>query len=60
MTYLVICHEAPSEDAHLLVERNLVHRVGQVGALAIDDVLEVLCKACIERVQVDLAVNDLE
>lgn len=50
MTYLVICHKAPSEDAHLLVERNLVHRVGQVGALAIDDVLEVLCKACIERV----------
>ena len=50
MTYLVVCHEAPSEDTYLLVERNLVHRVWQVGALAIDDVLEVLCKACIERV----------
>ena len=60
MTYLVVCHEAPSEDAYLLVERNLVHWVWQVGALAIDDVLEVLGKPCIERVQVDFAVNHLE
>ena len=41
-TYLVIGHESPGEDADLLVEGDLVDAGWQVGAVHVDDVLEVL------------------
>lgn len=40
--YLVDCHKSPEENADLLVEGDHVHRVGQVGQLGVDYVLEKL------------------
>ena len=59
-TYLVISHESPGEDADLLVERDLVDAGGQVGAVHVDDVLEVLREAEVERLQVALALHDFQ
>lgn len=42
VTYLVIGHESPGEDADLLVEGDLVDAGRQVGAVHVDYVLEVL------------------
>ena len=57
LTYLVIGHQTPRENAHLLVEGYLVDRVGQVGALRVNYVLKVLAEAIVERIQVYLAMH---
>ena len=41
-TYLVVGHETPCKDAYFLIERDLVDTTGQVSAVAVNDVLEVL------------------
>ena len=60
MTYLIIGHESPREYADLLIERDLIDAARQVGAVAVNDVLEVLAKADVEWLQVDLALHNLQ
>lgn len=60
LTYLIIGHKAPCEDANLLIEWNLVDTAWQVGAVRVDNVLEVLAEANIEWLQINLALNNLE
>ena len=60
MTYLIIGHKSPREYANLLIERDLIHAAWQVGAVAVNDVLEVLAKADVEWLQVDLALYNLQ
>ena len=60
LTYLVISHEAPCEYANLLVKRNLIDTAWQVGAVRVNNVLEVLAEAHVKRFQIDLALHNLE
>lgn len=60
MTYLIVCHESPREDAYFLVERDLADRVGQVRSVAVNYVLKVLGKAFVQGIQIHLAVYDSE
>ena len=60
LTYLVIGHEAPSEDANLLIKRNLIDTAWQVGAVSVNNVLEVLAEANVKRLQIDLALHNLQ
>jgi len=57
---LIVGHETPRKDADLLIEGNLVDAAGQVRAMAVNDVLEVLAQAHVQRFQVDLALHDFE
>lgn len=57
---LVIGHETPCKDAYLLVERDLVYAAWQVCTVTVNNVLEVLAKADIERFQIYLSLNNLE
>ena len=59
-TYLIISHESPHEDAYLLIEWNLVDTTWQVGTVTVDQILEILAQANVERLQVDLALHDLQ
>ena len=59
-TYLIISHESPREDAYLLIEWNLVDTTWQVGTVTVDQILEILAQANVERLQVDLALHDLQ
>lgn len=54
---LVIGHQPPSEDTHFLIERNLVDGRFDVGSLVVNDVLEVLRKAHVERIKIDPSVD---
>lgn len=60
LTYLVIGHEAPCEDANFLVKWNLIDTAWQVGAVSVNNVLEVLAEAHVKRLQIDLALHDLQ
>ena len=60
MTYLIIGHESPREYANLLIERDLIDAAWQVGAVAVNDILEVLTEADVEWLQVDLALHNLQ
>ena len=57
---MIISHEAPCEYANLLVKWNLIDTAWQVGAVAVNDILEVLTEADVEWLQVDLALHNLE
>lgn len=59
-TYLVVRHKSPSENAHFLVERDLVDTAGQVGAVGVNDVLVILAQANVERLQIYLALHNFE
>ena len=59
-TYLIISHQAPRENAHLLVEWDLIDTAGKIRAMAVDDVLEVLAEAKVERLQIDFSLYDFE
>jgi hypothetical protein len=48
VTYLIVGHKTPCENADFLVEGDLVDAAGQVRAVAVNDVLEVLTQAIVE------------
>lgn len=57
---LVVGHEAPCQDAYLLIEGDLVNTAGQVGAMRVDHILEVLAQTGVQWLQIDLSLDDLE
>lgn len=58
--YLVSCDESPQQNKHLLVKWNLGAAVWKHCVLAINDILEVLNKTSVKRIEVDLSMNDPE
>ena len=59
-TYLIISHETPCKNADLLIEWYLVYTTWQVSTVTVNNVLEVLAKADIERFQIYLSLYNLE
>ena len=57
IAYLVDRQESPEKSADFLVERDHHHRIGKVGQLRFDYILEILGKAEIKRVKINPAVQ---